>query len=88
MATAFVCAFSKSQKTVWRFRKVLSTQPFTVSNTRDVSAASGRESENKRKAKYYRLTAAGKRKFQSETEKWNLMADVIAGILRAQPEEV
>ena len=46
------------------------------------------ESENKRKAKYYRLTSAGKRKFQSETEKWHLMADVIAGILRARPEEV
>ena len=46
------------------------------------------ESENKRKAKYYRLTAAGKRKFQSETEKWHLMADVIAGILRTRPEEV
>ena len=46
------------------------------------------ESENKRKAKYYRLTAAGKRKFQSETEKWNRMADVIEGILRTRPEEV
>jgi PadR family transcriptional regulator, regulatory protein PadR len=46
------------------------------------------ESENKRKAKYYRLTAAGKRKFQSETEKWSRMADVIEGILRTQPEEV
>ena len=39
------------------------------------------ESENKRKAKYYRLTAAGKRRLQSEVEKWNTMADVIAGIL-------
>jgi PadR family transcriptional regulator PadR len=46
------------------------------------------ESENKRKAKYYRLTAAGKRKFQSETEKWSGMADVIEGILRTRPEEV
>src|SRR5579864_7926598 len=46
------------------------------------------ESENKRKAKYYHLTAAGKRRFQSETEKWNRMADVIAGILRATPEKV
>lgn len=46
------------------------------------------ESENKRKAKYYRLTSVGKRKFQSETEKWNRMADVIAGILRTRPEEV
>jgi PadR family transcriptional regulator, regulatory protein PadR len=46
------------------------------------------ESENKRKAKYYRLTSAGKRRLQTETEKWNRMADVIAGILRATPEEV
>lgn len=46
------------------------------------------ESENKRKAKYYGLTAAGKRKLQTEAEKWNRMADVIAGILGARPEEV
>ena len=46
------------------------------------------ESENKRKAKYYRLTAAGKRRLQMETEKWNRMADLIAGILSARPEEV
>src|SRR5215467_16046075 len=35
------------------------------------------ESNNKRKAKFYRLTAAGKRKLQTETEKWNQMADAI-----------
>ena len=46
------------------------------------------ESENKRKAKYYRLTAAGRRKLQTEAEKWNRMADVIAGILQSKPEEV
>lgn len=46
------------------------------------------ESENKRKAKYYRLTAAGKRKLLAESEKWNRMADVIAGILQTTPEEV
>ena len=46
------------------------------------------ESENKRKAKYYRLTAAGKRKLQTESKKWNRMADVIAGILRSTTEEV
>jgi len=46
------------------------------------------ESENKRKAKYYRLKAAGKRKLQTEAEKWNRMADVIAGILQSTPEEV
>ncbi len=46
------------------------------------------ESENKRRAKYYRLTAAGKRRLQTETEKWNRMTDVIAGILGTKPEEV
>src|SRR5215470_11001359 len=46
------------------------------------------ESENKRKAKYYRLTVAGKRKLQTEAEKWNRMADVIAGILGTTPEEI
>jgi PadR family transcriptional regulator PadR len=46
------------------------------------------ESENKRKAKYYRLTAAGKRKLQTETENWNRMANVMAGILGTKPEEV
>jgi PadR family transcriptional regulator len=45
------------------------------------------ESENKRKAKYYRLTASGRRRLQSETEKWNRMADVIAGILHSKAEE-
>ena len=46
------------------------------------------ESENKRKAKYYRLTAVGKRQLHAEAEKWNRMADVIAGILQSKPEEV
>ena len=45
-------------------------------------------SENTRKAKYYRLTAAGKRALHTEAEKWNRMADVIAAILGTSPEEV
>jgi len=46
------------------------------------------ESENKRKAKYYQLTADGKKRLQSEQEKWNRMAGVIAGILKTTPEEL
>jgi PadR family transcriptional regulator, regulatory protein PadR len=45
------------------------------------------ESENKRKAKYYRLTAAGRRQLQDATRKWNRMTDIIAGILNAPAEE-
>ena len=45
------------------------------------------ESENKRKARFYRLTAAGRRRLQQETRDWNRMADIIAGILKASPCE-
>ena len=44
------------------------------------------ESENNRKAKFYKLTAAGRKKLQSETENWNRMADVMASILKRKPE--
>jgi PadR family transcriptional regulator, regulatory protein PadR len=46
------------------------------------------ESENKRKAKYYRLTMEGRKRLLSEQEKWNRMADVIAGILATKAEEL
>lgn len=46
------------------------------------------ESENKRKAKYYRLTAAGRRQLQQEARNWNRMANIIAGILNTAPEEL
>ena len=46
------------------------------------------ESENKRKARFYRLTAAGRRHLRQEARDWNRMADIIAGILETPPEEV
>jgi transcriptional regulator len=46
------------------------------------------ESDNNRKAKFYRLTSSGKRQFRSETQSWNLLRDAIAGILNAAPEEI
>ena len=46
------------------------------------------ESDNKRKAKFYNLTAAGKRQLRLETEKWNRMTGVIAGILNTVPGEL
>ena len=51
-------------------------------------AAEWGESENKRRAKYYRLTADGKKRLQSEEQKWNRMAEVIAGILSTKAEEL
>jgi len=46
------------------------------------------ESENNRRAKFYRLTAMGRAQLRSETGKWNRMAEVIAGILNTAPGEV
>lgn len=53
-----------------------------------VIASDWGESENNRRAKYYKLTAAGRRRLEAETEKWNRMAGIIAGILRTTPENV
>jgi transcriptional regulator len=46
------------------------------------------ESENKRKAKYYRLTAAGRKQLQEEVRNWNRMAETIAQVLSTVPEEL
>jgi PadR family transcriptional regulator, regulatory protein PadR len=46
------------------------------------------ESENNRRAKFYRLTPAGRALLRAETGKWNRMTEVIAGILNTAPGEV
>ena len=50
-------------------------------------AAEWGTSDNNRRAKYYALTPAGRRRLQQEARQWNDMADIIAGVLRASPEE-
>jgi PadR family transcriptional regulator PadR len=45
------------------------------------------ESENNRKAKFYRLTAAGRMRLDEETEKWNRMAGIMGTILLTVPEQ-
>jgi len=45
-------------------------------------------SENNRRAKYYRLSSAGKRRLQKETEQWTLFSSAVANVLGAVPEEV
>ena len=46
------------------------------------------ESENHRRARYYRLTAAGKRRLAAEVEQWGRLSAVVAGVLAAAPGEV
>ncbi len=45
-------------------------------------------SENNRRAKYYTLTAAGRRRLREETAGWNRLASAIAAALNTTPEEV
>jgi len=45
-------------------------------------------SENNRKAKFYELTAAGRKRLAQETTDWNRLAEAMAAALAARPEEV
>jgi transcriptional regulator len=45
-------------------------------------------SDNNRKAKYYQLTAAGRRRLGTETASWNRLAQAVALALAAKPETV
>jgi PadR family transcriptional regulator, regulatory protein PadR len=44
-------------------------------------------SENNRRAKFYRLTAKGRRQLAVETGKWDMLAGAIARILRPGEQE-
>jgi PadR family transcriptional regulator PadR len=44
-------------------------------------------SENNRRAKFYELTAAGRKRLREETDSWNRLATAIASALGPQPEE-
>jgi PadR family transcriptional regulator PadR len=45
-------------------------------------------SDNNRRAKFYELTAAGRRRLREEINDWNRLAAAIASALDATPEEV
>jgi PadR family transcriptional regulator, regulatory protein PadR len=45
-------------------------------------------SENNRRAKYYTLTAAGRRRLREETAGWNRLASAMTAALNTTPEEV
>src|SRR5208337_2355216 len=44
-------------------------------------------SENNRRAKFYELTVAGRKRLREETDGWNRLAGAIAAALAPQPEE-
>lgn len=50
--------------------------------------ASWGTSDNNRRAKFYELTSAGKKRLREESNNWNRLAAAIASALNAKPEEV
>jgi transcriptional regulator len=50
--------------------------------------ASWGTSDNNRRAKFYELTAAGRKRLRQETDNWNRLVSAIAAALGTQPEEV
>jgi PadR family transcriptional regulator, regulatory protein PadR len=48
--------------------------------------AEWRQSENNRRAKYYSLTAAGRKQLVREAREWHQTADLIAAFLAPRPE--
>src|ERR1044071_8139899 len=49
-------------------------------------AANWGTSENNRRAKYYRLTAAGRKQLSAETTKWERLSEAIVRVLRPAHE--
>ena len=45
-------------------------------------------SDNNRRAKFYRLTAAGRRRLKEDMASWNRLADAMAAALQTRPGEV
>ena len=45
------------------------------------------ESDNNRKAKFYQLTADGRRQLQVELDTWNRLSAGVGGVLNAAPEK-
>jgi PadR family transcriptional regulator PadR len=54
----------------------------------DLIAGKWDQSENNRRAKYYSLTPAGRRRLRAETDGWNRLTSAIAAALNTTSEEV
>ena len=87
MATGFCCASARFPEKRWRFPKALSIR-HSIAWKATISSPLNGVSENNRRAKYYTLTAAGRRRLREETAGWNRLASAMTAALNATPEEV
>jgi len=47
-----------------------------------------KQTESNQRAKYYRITAVGKKQLVSDHNRWQQMVEAIGAVMRAEPEEV
>ena len=45
-------------------------------------------SENNRRARFYELTAAGRKRLREETESWNRLVSAMSAALQTRPQEI
>lgn len=55
---------------------------------RGLIASSWGESENRRKARFYRLTAAGRRQLQRDLDSWRRLTETVGLVIDAVPEDL
>ena len=55
---------------------------------RGLIASDWGESENKRKARFYHLTPAGRKRLREEAAGWNRLVNAISAAMNTTPEEV
>ena len=64
----------------WRRGRFI--QRYTGSSRRGGSGSEWGTSENNRRAKYYRLTAVGRKQLAKEQENWDRLTRAVAKVLR------
>ena len=88
MGTAFYCALSRFPGGALLIEQGALYPGLFRLVRQGLLKASWGTSDNNRRAKFYELTAAGRKRLREETDSWNRLATAIACALRAQPEEI
>ena len=82
MDTGLCSTSSGPPMNCFKWKKARSTLPFTAWSRANGSAPSGRLTETNRKAKYYKLTAAGRKQLQEAEESFEQLVKGIRAMLR------
>ena len=84
MATACCCASSKSPVARWRLNRAHCTPRLYRLEHQGLLDTEWGISDNNRRAKFYSLTAAGRKRLKADTERWNRTALAMNTALRAR----